>query len=175
MEIGITQTLAKKIKITSAPSPVQDDLFFCWDAHILKYGTRQCLMLTNARTRLTALMINLKPSDWKDFEATSCEAIRTAMDQCGCRDHEIERYFQSAGDLSLTKTHGRTTQGVMNLYGRTIDWLTDLMDPSERYQWECCRILHQDVFDAGEKDGRKIIYPSEYFLLCMEEHGLFEI
>jgi hypothetical protein len=104
MEIGITKTLAKKTGETPLSPAENTDLFYCWDAHIVRYGSRQALILINVKTRLASLMINLKPRDWKDMKSTVMEAITSAMSHCGCREEEIESYFRSAGNLSITKS-----------------------------------------------------------------------
>jgi hypothetical protein len=172
MEIGITKTLAKKTGETPLSPEESTDLFYCWDAHIVRYGSRQALILINVKTRLASLLINLKPRDWKDMKTTAIEAITSAMSHCGCREEEIERYFQKAGDLSITKTHGRTSTGVINLYNRTIDFHTDLMDPDARYQRECTAMLHGDILDIPELGQKRYTSPYDYFLLCLEEHDL---
>ena len=171
MEIGITKTLAGKLRKIVLSAPKEEDLFFCWDAHILHYSERQALMLINVKTRFSSLLINLKPEDWEDFESTAREAITSAMRQEGCQDSEIECYFQKADSFTFTKTHGRTSTGVLRLYNRTIEWYEDELEPESRFQHACCARLHKDAFNAP----KKLIYPSEYFLLCMEDHGLIGI
>ena len=168
MEIGLTAKVQKKVAGAKLHAPVEENTFYCWDVNLFKYGTRQALLIVNVKTRLAAVLINLKPRDFKDIEGTVREGIVCVMKQNGYDEAQIRRYFENAGSPELTKTHGRSVMGVINRFMLLTDCCClDIIDKEARYQSELCAFLNRDIFQAPELEER-CTYPYEYFQRCIK-------
>ena len=116
MEIGVTQTIQKRLKNQDIHQPYDQttELAFCWDTHLVKLGRRNVLLVANVSNRFMIAMMDIEPRNWKYYTLYIEEVISNAMKQIGYQEKEINKYFKLAGNSQITKSHGRKTLGAIN-------------------------------------------------------------
>lgn len=121
MQLGITHPLRQFLKIRPLPPNADEDLLFCWDLHRAKMGGRMSLVLCNSATRYCAI-VAMGAHDWKRWQEVGLQAIRWAMESDGFSAEMIERYFEAAGAMEVTRTHGRKPVAAMNCMIDDVYW-----------------------------------------------------
>lgn len=110
MEIGLTDEVRKMCGLRPLPAPGEGgDLFFCWDMARVDLGSRKLLIMSNAATSACAVT-RMAAADWKHIDEVARQFVEDAVECCGCSPEE---YFSLAGEIELTKTHGRRAVGNM--------------------------------------------------------------
>lgn len=136
MEIGVTIPLQKHLKWKQPPYGDEPNLLFCWEAHRAEIAGRKMLVVVNAASRFAAIR-RMSGMDWKKLESVVPETVATAMAEAGVPEETQRRYFDAAGPLAFTKTHGRKSIGGLN---RVVDeaWFSSARDYD-----------HESMFQSG--------------------------
>ena len=117
MEIGLTEAVRKMASTGALPAAREGELLFCWDLARIDFGQRKLLVASNAATRLCAIT-RMVAADWKHIDEV---ALRFVEDAVGCAGLDAARYLELAGEVRLSKTHGRRALGCMNDLSRMLD------------------------------------------------------
>lgn len=164
MEIGLTDEVRKMCSLRPLPAPEEGvDPFFCWDIARVDLGSRKLLIISNAATSACAVT-RMAAADWKRIDGVARRLIKDAVECCGCSP---EDYFSLAGEISLTKTHGRRAVGNMMTTAHAL-W-ADEIDMSETLQWRQMEELnHHFISRCLAHDGYG--YPAERFAEDLAAH-----
>lgn len=120
MELGITIPLQKFLKRHAPLYGTQQELFFCWDLHVIRFHGKDTLVAVNANNCFTSVMWDMRAEDWNVLEACAGKAIRSGLLSAGYTVEQVNRYFETAGSARITKTHGRKPVAGLN---RMIEFL----------------------------------------------------
>lgn len=113
MEIGLTEGLRRSARIKSLPAASEADLFFCRDASRVDIGNKKFLVMMNSANRLCAITL-MSIFDWRRIDELIPQLIADAIAMAGISDKEYRAYMRAAGDVVLTKTHGRKSLGALS-------------------------------------------------------------
>ena len=113
MQLGLTRPLQRLLKV-SVPygEPIHRGL--CWDAHCITLRGRSSLLLVHCKSRYTCVRYDLSPMEWKRLEEIVQEEIRLGLLDAGIPEEQVAAYLQGAGEMQLTRTHGRREVAFLN-------------------------------------------------------------
>ncbi len=169
MEIGLTEEVRKMCGLRPLPAPAEDvDLFFCWDMARVDLGSRKLLIMANAATNACAVT-RMAAADWKRIDEVALRLVEDAVGCCGCSPAD---YLALAGDIKLTRTHGRRAVGNMGTLAHALR--AEDIDMGEKLQWRQTAYLNHDFLSHGAAhDGYG--YPAERFAqdlaVCLKVQG----
>ena len=86
----------------------------CWDAHCITLHGRSSLLLVHCESRYTCVRFDLSPSEWHRLPELVLEEIEQGLLDAGIRKEQISSYLEEAGDIQLTRTHGRREVAFLN-------------------------------------------------------------
>ncbi len=157
MEIGLTDEVRKMCGLRPLPAPAEDaDPFFCWDVARVDLGSRKLLIIANAATSACAVT-RMAAADWKHIDEVAHQLVEDAVGCCGCSS---EDYFSLAGEIELTRTHGRRVVGNMMALAHALG--PDDIDMTEKLQWRQMEFLnHRFISRCLAHDGYG--HPAERF------------
>ncbi|MEG0963677.1 MAG: hypothetical protein RSF88_12590 [Lachnospiraceae bacterium] len=172
MQLGLTIPLQKHLKLKSLPYGEPIDLFFCWELHIIRFQGKNALAAVNANNRFLVLMVGMKVADWKLLPKRFEEALTAGFLCEGYTKEQIDAYLNLAGEMVLTKTHGRKPVGGMNKVIDYLYYLPEPIDPEQLYQEFHCRFLNRDICSPiGFEDYG---YPVEFLTEDMKRVGVIK-
>lgn len=113
MQLGLTWPLQRLLKV-SVPygDPIERGL--CWDAHCITLHGRSSLLLVHCESRCTCVRYDMSPTDWSRLEYLAWEEIRLGLLETGIPANEVTAYLREAGEIQLTRTHGRREVAFLN-------------------------------------------------------------
>ena len=113
MKLGLTWPLQRLLKVAV---PYGDTIHrgLCWDAHCITLHGRSSLLLVHCESRYTCVRYDLSPMDWKRLEEIGYEEIRLGLLDAGIPEEQVSAYMEEAGDIQLTRTHGRREVAFLN-------------------------------------------------------------
>ena len=152
MQLGLTWPLQRLLKV-SVPYGDPIDRGLCWDAHCITLHGRSCLLLVHCASRYTCVRYDLSPMDWSRLEELVWEEIEQGLLDARIAEEQVTTYLQKAGEIQLTRTHGRREVAFLNRAWEDVLSADLLVDQSSHRQ----PILNHAVNDrlcrcAGE-DG----------------------
>ncbi len=106
MEIGLTTSVQNKISSFRLEQSQESDCRFWWEVNLTKIGNRNALVIVHPSSRYCMVYSNLKPSIWKNLDSFVHDAINDAFLRKGFSNEDATLYFEKAGDIVFTKTHG---------------------------------------------------------------------
>lgn len=170
MQLGITIPLQKHLKIKTLPYGEQTDLFFCWEIHIISLQRKNTLVAVNAANRFAIILWGMKVPQWKALECVIQEGIRSGFLLEGYTQEQVEVYFEKAGEITKTKTHGRSPVATLNKMIEYLRFLPMQMDNGELYQAVHSHSVNRDLCHAtGFEDYG---YPVEFLEEDMKRTGI---
>lgn len=152
MQLGLTWPLQRLLKVSvSYGEPTDRGL--CWDAHCITLHGRSSLLLVHCASRYTCVRYDLSPVDWRHLEELVWKEIEQGLLDAGIPKAQVTAYLQEAGEIQLTRTHGRREVAFLNRAWEDVLSADLLVDQSSHRQ----PILNHAVNDrlcrcAGE-DG----------------------
>ena len=113
MQLGLTWPLQRLLKV-SVPygDPIHRGL--CWDAHCITLHGRSSLLLVHCESRYTCVRYDLSLMDWNRLEEIVWEEVRLGLLDAGVPEEQVATYLQEAGEIKLTRTHGRREVAFLN-------------------------------------------------------------
>ena len=113
MQLGLTWPLQRLLKV-SVPygEPIRRGL--CWDAHCITLHGCSSLLLVHCESRYTCVRYDLSSVDWKRLEELVWEEIRLGLLDAGIPEEWVSTYLEEAGEIQLTRTHGRREVAFLN-------------------------------------------------------------
>lgn len=83
MELGITIPLQFYLKQKKPPYPVQKQLHFCWDLHLIKPLGTPSLLAVHASSRYAFVAYNPSLAQWQDLPELFLHGLLHAFQQEG--------------------------------------------------------------------------------------------
>ena len=172
MEIGVTQTIQKRLKNQDIHQPYEQttELAFCWDTHLVKLGRRNVLLIANVSNRFMIAMMDIEPRNWKYYTLYIDEVISNAMKQIGYQEKEIKKYFELAGNIQITKSHGRKTLGAINYITQIMNCYEWNIDRYQKYSYELNDCVNNNL--CIPEGFHEYGMPIEMFHMDMERLGI---
>ena len=113
MQLGLTWPLQRLLKV-SVPYGEPTDRGLCWDAHCITLHGRSSLLLVHCASRYTCVRYDLSPMDWSRLSELVLEEIEQGLLDAGISEERVTAYLQEAGEIQLTRTHGRREVAFLN-------------------------------------------------------------
>lgn len=162
MQLGYTIPLQRHLKMKSPPYGSTCDLRFCWELHMLKLSGKASLIAVHGSSRYTLLLYHLRPADWKRLPELFGTELRRCLADEGFSQGGIDEYFTQAGEMEVTKTHGRRPVAFLN---RAVDDLYGIpvsLDGASQQQPQVIHFLNEVICHAeGYEEygtGREFLY-----------------
>ena len=113
MQLGLTWPLQRLLKI-SVPygEPIERGL--CWDAHCITLHGCSSLLLVHCQSRYTCIRFDLSPTEWRHLEELVLDEIQQGLLDAGIPEKQVVSYLSEAGQVQLTRTHGRREVAFLN-------------------------------------------------------------
>ncbi|MEG1873832.1 MAG: hypothetical protein RR194_07250, partial [Ruthenibacterium sp.] len=106
----------------------------CWDLHRILLYHRSCLLAVHASSRYTFTVFDLSTADAHDLRTCFLQGLRRSFLAAGIFETTIERYLETAGALTLTKTHGRMEVEFLNRAWEDVLRMDHAVDRSQQEQ-----------------------------------------
>lgn len=129
MQLGLTFPLQRKLRLHSVPYGPLADRTHCWDLHCITLRGQDSLLLVHCASRYTLVACGLTAFDWENLTEFAAAQIRRGLLDTGLSQTAVELYFQSAGAVSLTRTHGRREVAFLNRAWEDVLSLDFTVDP----------------------------------------------
>ncbi|WP_352427776.1 DUF6933 domain-containing protein [Enterocloster asparagiformis] len=170
MQLGITIPLQKFLKWKPSVYGEPENLFFCWDLHVIRFHGENTLMAVNASNAFTVILWKMEWADWENLGQRTLEAIRMGLLNAGYGEETGEAYFRAAGSASFTKTHGRRPVAALN---RMTDFLRQApmkLEVDRQFQSAHSRFVNGNLLKTAGFDlpGR----PEGFLNEDMEKNGI---
>ena len=115
-------------------------------------------------------MTDIEPRNWNYYTLYIERVIGGVMQSMGYSKEQIDAYFKMAGEIVVTKTHGRKSVGGINRMTICMEYYGKKLEKGAKYQWELCEYLNRDICQPEGFDAYG--YPFELFHLDMERIGI---
>lgn len=130
MELGLTFPLQRQLRIKTPDFGTQPDRRFCWDLHGIQLQGHSCLLAVHCHSRYTFVLCGVTPPQWADLPALFCTGLRESLDAAGFPPDLTERWFSRAGEVQITRTHGRREVAFLNRAWEDVLALDLCLDPA---------------------------------------------
>jgi len=130
MQLGLTFPLQRKLKLKYVPYGEPTDRLFAWDLHCISLRGQDSLLMVHCASRYTVVACGLSPFDWDNIADFAAEQIRLGLLDAGLPESTVKHYFQNAGTIALTRTHGRREVAFLNRAWEDVLKLDFTVDPS---------------------------------------------
>lgn len=114
MELGLTFPLQRFLKMKTPVYGTEPDRRFCWDLHVIDLRGRTCLLAVHCHSRYTFVRYDVAPFQWADIPGLFREGLLESLAAVGFAQEQAEGYLRKAGDLAITRTHGRREVAFLN-------------------------------------------------------------
>ena len=114
MQLGLTIPLMKHLKINKLPYGEELHRRFCWDLHCIRLYNHSCLLAVHCETRYMFVLYGMSGAQWNRLPEVFLEGLINSLTNAGIENSLIQRYLQAAGEIELTKTHGRREVAFLN-------------------------------------------------------------
>ncbi len=164
MEIGLTTSVQNKISSLRLEQSQESDYRFWWEVNLTKLGNRNTIVIVHPSSRYCMVYSNLKASVWKNLNSFVSDAIRDALFREGFSIDDVKHYFEMAGDIVYTKTHGRQATGGMNRITGDLWFFEDSLDRECMYQEYISQRINDSPSTNGLHPDYTCIFPQDYFV-----------
>ena len=134
MQLGLTIPLMKHLKISKLPYGQELHRRFCWDLHCIRLHNHSCLLAVHCETRYMFVLYGMSRAQWNRLPEMFIEGLAASLGHAGVENHLIQRYLQAAGDMELTKTHGRREVAFLNRAWDDVAALDYCIDQTQQAQ-----------------------------------------
>lgn len=170
MQLGITIPLQKYLK-RKAPSYGEPcDLFFCWELHVILLQGKSTLVAVNANNRYAIILSGMKACDWKLMTDCFVEGLTKSLIAEGYTQNQVDRYLDLAGDVEITKTHGRKPVAGLNCMNEYLWVIPEPINEDELYQELHSKEVNRMICKAA--GFLETGYPIEFFEEDMRRVGI---
>ena len=107
MELGLTFPLQRFLRRKPPDYGTQPDRRFCWDLHSIHLRGHSCLLAVHCHSRYTFVRYDVAPLQWADLPGLFRDGLLDSLTAAGFSQARTEAYLRQAGDIVLTRTHGR--------------------------------------------------------------------
>ena len=134
MELGLTFPLQRFLKVKTPAYGTEPDRRFCWDLHVIDLKGRKSLLAVHCHSRYTFVRYDVTPLQWADIPGLFREGLRESLDAAGFAPEQVEAYLRQAGELKITRTHGRREVAFLNRAWEDVLALDLCLDTSSQAQ-----------------------------------------
>ena len=134
MELGLTFPLQRLLRQKAPAYGTQPDRRFCWDLHGIHLRGRSCLLAVHCHSRYTFVRYDVAPLQWADLPGLFRNGLLDSLTAAGFSQAQAEAYLRQAGDVVLTRTHGRREVAFLNRAWEDVLALDLCLDPSSQGQ-----------------------------------------
>ena len=152
MQLGLTWPLQRLLKV-SVPYGEPTGRGLCWDAHCITLHGRSSLLLVHCASRYTCVRYDLSPMDWSHLEELVWEEIGQGLLDAGIPKAQVTAYLQEAGEIQLTRTHGRREVAFLNRAGEDVLSADLLVDQSSHRQPMLNHAVNDRLCRCAGEDG----------------------
>jgi hypothetical protein len=152
MLIQCTKALLDKIGIRqselSSPEGYENfpNSFMAWHANFVSIDRRKAIILMNNETRYSVVIFRPNSKDFSKIKELIYTAIAEALSMEGVSNEVIEAYLAQAGDITFSKTAGKSMVAKMNNAVREVELMWEYLDENTRIQRYIsivtCRFIH---------------------------------
>lgn len=114
MELGLTFPLQRFLKQKPPAYGIEPDRRFCWDLHIIDLRGRHCLLAVHCHSRYTFVRYEVSPFQWTDIPGLFREGLTDSLTAAGFAPDGVQEYLRQAGEVQITRTHGRREVAFLN-------------------------------------------------------------
>lgn len=114
MELGLTFPLQRYLKVKPPVYGEETDRRFCWDLHVIDLRGRKCLLAVHCHSRYAFVRYDVAPFQWKDLSSLFREGLTESLTAAGFTQKQTEEYLHRAGNIEMTRTHGRREVAFLN-------------------------------------------------------------
>ena len=114
MELGLTFPLQRFVKMKTTAYGTEPDRRLCWDLHVIHLRGRKCLLAVHCHSRYTFVCYDVAPLQWADIPGLFREGLFASLTAAGFSREQVEAYLQRAGEIQITRTHGRREVAFLN-------------------------------------------------------------
>lgn len=114
MQLGLTIPLMRYLKIKQLPYGPDLHRRFCWDLHLIRLYNHSCLLAVHCETRYLFVLYGVSLAQWNSLPQTFLEGLRISLHSANFEESLIQSYLREAGEMKLTKTHGRREVAFLN-------------------------------------------------------------
>ena len=134
MDLGLTFPHQRFLKTKPPAYGTQPDRRFCWDLHGIHLRGRSCLLAVHCHSRYTFVRYDVAPLQWADLPGLFRNGLLDSHTAAGFSQAQAEAYLRQAGDVVLTRTHGRRAVAFLNRAWEDVLALDLCLDPSSQGQ-----------------------------------------
>ena len=134
MELGLTFPLKRFLKMKTPAYGTQPDRRFCWDLHVIDLRGRKCLLAVHCHSRYTFVRYDVTPLQWADLPGLFREGLRESFITAGFTEDQVKTYLRQAGEIAITRTHGRREVAFLNRAWEDVLALDLCLDPAGQVQ-----------------------------------------
>ena len=152
MQLGLTWPLQRLLKV-SVPYGEPIDRGLCWDAHCITLHGRSSLLLVHCASRYACVRYDLSTLDWKNLEEIVVEEVRLGLLEAGIPEEQVVEYLQEAGEMQMTRTHGRREVAFLNRACEDVLFADLLVDQSSHRQPMLNHAVNDRLCRCASGDG----------------------
>ena len=134
MELGLTFPLKRFLKMKTPAYGTQPDRRFCWDLHVIDLRGCRCLLAVHCHSRYTFVRYDVTPLQWADLPGLFREGLRESFFAAGFTEEQVKTYLRQAGEIAITRTHGRREVAFLNRAWEDVLELDLCLDTSRQAQ-----------------------------------------
>lgn len=134
MELGLTFPLQRFLKMKPPAYGAEPDRRLCWDLHVIDLRGRKSLLAVHCHGRYAFVRYDVPLSQWADLPGLFREGLRESLAAAGFAPPRAEYYLRQAGDVELTRTHGRREVAFLNRAWEDVLALDLCLDPDRQAQ-----------------------------------------
>lgn len=134
MELGLTFPLQRFLKQKTPPCGTEPNRRFCWDLHVIDLRGRKCLLAVHCHSRYSFIRFDITPFQWSDLSGLFREGLSDSLTAAGFSSSKIQKYLCRAGDIALTRTHGRREVAFLNRAWEDVLAMDMCLDDSSQMQ-----------------------------------------
>lgn len=134
MELGLTFPLQRFLKRRPPAYGAEPDRRLCWDLHVIDLRGRKSLLAVHCHSRYAFVRWDVPPLRWADLPGLFREGLRESLAAAGFAQPQAEAYLRRAGDVALTRTHGRREVAFLNRAWEDVLSLDLCLDPASHVQ-----------------------------------------
>nr|WP_297283108.1 hypothetical protein [uncultured Agathobaculum sp.] len=134
MELGLTFPLQRFLKVKTPVYGTEPDRRFCWDLHVIDLRGSKCLLAVHCHSRYAFVRYDVTPLQWRDIRELFREGLTESLTAAGFAVNHIEAYLRQAGDMEITRTHGRREVAFLNRAWEDVLTLDLCLNPDRQEQ-----------------------------------------
>ena len=114
MELGLTFPLQRFLHQKPPPYGSETGRHFCWDLHVIQLRGRNCLLAVHCHSRYTFVRFDMPGLLWADLPGLFRAGLTDSLTAAGFAPDGVQEYLRQAGEVQITRTHGRREVAFLN-------------------------------------------------------------